>query len=101
MTTLNIKEGDFLITDNGLGSITYVYLAKDENQIDLDGAPPMPGYFSAWFYNPAYGIDCADWALFSLKDYPKTSKCATSTSDHLKRDPDVIKAIGFYLKETV
>jgi len=100
MTTINIKEGDFLITDNGLGSMTLVYLAKDENQTDFDGGAPMPGCFSAWFYNPEYGIDCADWALFSLKDYPKTSKCDTSTSDHFKRDPDVIKAIGFYLKET-
>ena len=97
MKTLNVNEGDFLVTDNGLGSMTYVYLAKDENCTDGDGAPPMPGYFSAWFYNPKYGIDCADWGMFSLQDYPFSSKCDHTTVDRLSRDPEIRKHIGTYL----
>lgn len=55
-----MKQGNWLFTDNGLGSPTIVFLKKDEGN----------GLFSAWFYNPDYGLDYADWALFSLEDYP-------------------------------
>ena len=77
MTTLNIKEGDWLLTDNGLASKTLVYLKTDESN-DL-GA----GWFSAWFYNAKFGLDCADWATFHIKDYPNTSKLSQFEIDCL------------------
>jgi hypothetical protein len=57
-----MKQGNWVVTDNGLGTPTIVYLKKDEGK----------GLFSAWFYNPNFGLDCADWALFSKEDYPNS-----------------------------
>ena len=57
-----MKQGNWLITNNGLGSPTIVFLKKDEGN----------GLFSAWFYNPNFGLECADWGLFSIEDYPNS-----------------------------
>jgi len=63
-----MKQGDWLLTDNGLGSPTLVYLKTDEATTLGDG------WFSAWFYNANFGLDCADWATFHINHYPNTRK---------------------------
>lgn len=76
-----MKQGNWLLTDNGLGSSTIVYLKKDEGK----------GLFSAWFYNIIYGLDCADWGLFSIDDYPNTRLLTQLEINSL--DNEVLKAV--------
>ena len=91
MGLMKIKQGDWLYTNNGLGSDTLVYLKKDESSGLGDG------WFSAWFYNENYGIDCADWATFHLQHYPKTRHLTKQQIKSLKpeclevADPDYFK----------
>jgi len=61
-----MKQGDWLVTDNGLGSPTLVYLVVD------DGKLLGQGWFTAWFYNANFGLDCADMATFHIKYYPNS-----------------------------
>jgi|TARA_R110000737_G_scaffold120774_1_gene153247 hypothetical protein len=60
---MNIKIGSWLLIDNGLGAPTLVYLKSD------DSATLGKGWFSGWFYNSNFGLECADWATFNRKDY--------------------------------
>jgi hypothetical protein len=71
------KQGDWLMVDNGLGSPTLVYLKTDEK----NGLGK--GWFSAWFYNANYGLDCADWATFHADNYPNYRKLSQSEVDCL------------------
>lgn len=73
-----MKQGDWLSVNNGLGIPSLVFLKKDEGR----------GLFSAWFYNESFGLDCADWALFSLDDYPASR---TLTAQEVARIPSTVK----------
>jgi len=63
------KEGDIVrLSDSRL-----VYLMHDEGnplpEWSEEGAPPMPGYYSALYYVPSMGIDYADWGLFNTQEH--------------------------------
>ena len=63
------KEGDIVRLSDG----RLVYLMHDEGnplpEWSEEGAPPMPGHYSALYYVPAMGVDYADWGLFNAQQH--------------------------------
>lgn len=76
-----MKQGDWLVTDNGLGSPTLVYLVVDE-----DKNFPGQGWFTAWFYNENFGLDCADMATFHIEYYPNSRVLSEKEIEFLPSD---------------
>jgi len=66
---MKYKEGDIVRLRDG----RLVYLSHDEGnplpEWSEEGAPPMPGYYSALYYVPAMGIGYADWGLFNTQQH--------------------------------
>lgn len=95
----NIKQGNWLSIDNGLGSDTLVYLKQDESH------SLGQGWFSAWFYNDDWGLDSADWGTFQLAQYPHTQVLSPAEVADLPAavravsDPDYFKKQVEQLKQ--
>jgi hypothetical protein len=92
---MKYKEGDIVRLADG----RLVYLMHDEGhplpQWAEEGAPPMRGYYSALYYLPAMGIDCADWGLFRTQDHTVT---AVLTDDQVP--PELLAKIQRQRQET-
>ena len=87
------KEGDWLMVDNGLGTPTLVYLSTDEK--DELGK----GWFSAWFYNANYGLDCADWSIFHTDRYPNYRKLSQFEVECLPSEVVEVSRPGYWKRQ--
>ena len=83
---MNINEKDWLLVNNGLQSPTVVHLIKDEGN-----------YFSAWFYNLDYGVDCADVSTFHIDDCTNVRKMCKEDIDIVKNTPGVQEQLNKFL----
>jgi len=94
-----MKQGNWLATDNGLGTDTLVYLKQDESH------SLGQGWFSAWFYNVQWGLDSADWGTFHPAQYPHTRVLSPAQVAELPAavtavaDPDYFKKQFEQLKQ--
>jgi hypothetical protein len=58
-----MKQGNWIECNNGLPGATLVYLYKQEPSLGKD-------VFSAYYYNSNFGYDSADWATYTINQFP-------------------------------
>ena len=85
MTKNKYKEGDIVQLKDG----RFVYLHHDEGSDNrlYKSEEKWPGHFSALFYAPAFGIDCADWGIFSETWNPEYKDPKVLSADEVESLP--------------
>ena len=80
MTKNKYKEGDIVQLKDG----RFVYLHLKDNNADI---------YTALFYAPAFGIDCADWGMFDPDMVPEYQGAVKVDGDHQVPDEFMARVV--------